>query len=97
MNTSNAHLASPKVGESLLMRRIKLFKHYVEPMQINNLFQTICKSRHKFCKVIMDEGSTENLVSQEMARKLGLQRLKHPTLCGISWFQDDHVGNIKKV
>ena len=67
-----------------------LAKHDVDPMKRRNLFRTICKSGGKCCKVIMDRGNTNNLVSEEMVRKLGLQRLEHPTPYGINWFRDDH-------
>lgn len=39
----------------------------------------------------MDGGSTNNLVFEEMVKKLELQRLKHPTSYCISVFQDDHL------
>lgn len=71
MEISDVDMASPKVGESLLMRRVMMDKHNVEPMQRRNLFQSICKSRGKCCKVIMDGGSIDNSISKEMVRKLG--------------------------
>jgi hypothetical protein len=39
-------------------------------VQRNNLFRTACKTKDKVCKVIIDSGSTENLVSTEMVEKL---------------------------
>jgi hypothetical protein len=33
------------------------------PVQRNNLFMTACKMKDKVCKVIIDSGSTDNLVS----------------------------------
>ena len=44
----------------------------------------------------MDSYSTDNLLFEEMVRKLGLQRLKHPTPYGISWFQDDHWVQVRE-
>jgi hypothetical protein len=39
------------------------------PAQKNNLFMTSCKMKDRVCKVIIDSGSTDNLVSTEMVEK----------------------------
>ena len=58
-----------------------------EPAQRKNLFRTTCKSKGKCCKVIIDSGSTDNLVSTEMVENLGLARTTHPTPYKVSWLQ----------
>ena len=72
---------SPKVGESLLLKRVllKAEKETRELAQRKSLFRTTCKSKEKCCKVIIDSGSTDNLVSIEMVDKLGLVKIVHPT------------------
>eukprot|EP00253_Pinus_taeda_P009388 PITA_09388 len=40
--------------------------------------------------MIIDSGSTDNLVSVDMVEKLGLKRLKHPTPYRVSWLQKGH-------
>ena len=40
--------------------------------------------------MIIDGGSTNNLVSEEMVSKLKLKREKHPQPYQISWVKDDH-------
>ena len=40
--------------------------------------------------MIIDCGSTKNLVSEEMVSKIKLKREKHPHPYQISWVQDDH-------
>jgi hypothetical protein len=40
------------------------------PVQRNSLFRTTCMTKDRVCKVIIDSGSTENLVSTEMVDKL---------------------------
>ena len=40
--------------------------------------------------MIIDGGSTDNLVSKEMVSKLKLKREKHPQPYQISWVKDDH-------
>lgn len=54
------------------------------------MFKTTCKSKGKCCKVIIDSGSTENLVSTEMVEKLGLARMVHPASYKVSWLQKGH-------
>ena len=58
----------------LLLTRIldKVEKEVHEPVQRKSLFRTICMSRGKCCKIVIDSGSTGNLVSTEMVEKLGL-------------------------
>ena len=40
--------------------------------------------------MIINGGSTDNLVSKEMVSKLKLKREKHPQPYQISWMKDDH-------
>lgn len=44
----------------------------------------------KCCKVVIDSGSSDNLVSKEMVNKLKLERLKHPKPYQIAWIRDEH-------
>ena len=69
---------------------LKLAKEATKQTQRKALFRTICKSYGKCCKLIIDSGSTDNLVSTEMVEKLELKRLKHPTLYKVSWLQKGH-------
>ncbi|KAH9292214.1 hypothetical protein KI387_042602, partial [Taxus chinensis] len=82
----------PEDGESLLMKRVLLKpnKEAMEPPQRKSLFRTRCKSKGKCCKVVIDSGSTDNLVSVEMVEKLGLKREPHPTPYKVSWLQKGH-------
>ncbi|KAH9315271.1 hypothetical protein KI387_023898 [Taxus chinensis] len=74
------------------MKRVLLKpnKEAMEPPQRKNLFRTRCKSKGKCCKVVIDSGSTDNLVSVEMVEKLGLKREPHPTPYKVSWLQKGH-------
>ena len=69
---------------------IKFDKEVKEPTQRKIIFRTICKSRGKCCKVVIDSCSTYNLVSTDMVEKLGLKRLKHHTPYKVSWLQKEH-------
>jgi hypothetical protein len=48
------------------------------------------KSRGKVCRVIIDSGSTDNLVLEEMVTKLNLKILKHSNPYLIEWIQDEY-------
>jgi hypothetical protein len=79
-------------GRSLMMRKVlvKPEKEVREPVQRNNLFRTACKTRDRVCKVIIDSGSTDNLVSTEMVEKLKLETTAHLNPYKVSWLQKGH-------
>eukprot|EP00253_Pinus_taeda_P013933 PITA_13933 len=83
---------TPETGEALVLNKVLLkpAKEVAEPDQRKALFRTICKSRGKCCKLIIDSGNTDNLVAVEMVEKLGLKKLKHPTPYKVSWLQKGH-------
>ena len=56
-----------------------------KPVQRNHLFRTTCKTKDRVCKVIIDSGSTDNLVSIEMVDKLELEATAHPKPYKVSW------------
>ena len=45
--------------------------------QHHSILKTKCQYKGKVCKVIVDSGSLDNLVSIEMVEKLGLERIQH--------------------
>ena len=61
-------------GRSLMMRKVLLKpkKEAKNPAQRNSLFQTSFKTKDRVCKVIVDSGSTNNIVSIDMVEKLGI-------------------------
>jgi hypothetical protein len=67
-----------------------------KPVQRNSLFRTACKTKDKVCKVIIDSGSTDNLVSTEMVEKLELKTTAHPRPYKVSWLQKGHQVMITK-
>jgi hypothetical protein len=74
-------------GKNPMMRKILLKpeKNVEEPIQRTSLFRTACKVKDRVCKVIIDSGSTENLVSTEMVEKLELKIAAHPNPYKVSW------------
>eukprot|EP00253_Pinus_taeda_P025527 PITA_25527 len=83
---------TPETSEALVLNKVLLkpAKEVAEPNQRKALFRTVCKSQGKCIKLIIDSGSTDNLVAVEMVEKLGLKKLKHPTPYKVSWLQKGH-------
>jgi hypothetical protein len=79
-------------GKNLMMRKVLLKpeKEVEEPVQRKILFETSCKSKDGVCKVIIDSGSTDNLVSTDMVEKLELKKTTHPNPYKVSWLQKGH-------
>ena len=57
----------------------KAKKEIHEPIQRISLSWIVCKSEEKCCKMVINNGSIDNLVSTKMVEKIGLQRMAHPT------------------
>jgi hypothetical protein len=83
----NVEAKGAEDGISLMMRKV-LLKPEAEvgkPVQRNSLFRIACKTKEKVCKVIIDSGSTNNLVSTEMVKKLELETIAHLKPYKVSW------------
>ncbi|KAM2928344.1 hypothetical protein COP2_035599 [Malus domestica] len=75
-------------GEVLVVRRsMNTVRVDSEDWLRHNIFHTRCTSGGKVCNVIIDEGSCENVVSQEMVDKFKLETKKHPTAYKLAWFK----------
>ena len=85
----SSHLEDTIRGEVLVNERV-LLSGETKPGQRRSLFHTRCKYEDKCCDMIIDGGSTDNLVSEEMVSKLKLKREKHPQPYQISWVKDEH-------
>jgi hypothetical protein len=62
----------------------------------SRLFRTACTAKDRKCKVIIDSGSTDNLVAAEMVEKLELETTKHPSPYKVSWLQKGHRVSVTK-
>jgi uncharacterized protein YlzI (FlbEa/FlbD family) len=85
-------------GRSLMMRKVLLTpeKEVEDAVQRNMIFRTTCKTKDRKCKVIIDSGSTDNLISTEMVEKLELEKTDHPRPYKVSWLQKGHQVNVTK-
>ena len=82
----------PETKEALVLNKVLLkpTKEVADQTQRKALFRTVCKSDGNCCKLIIDSGSTDNLVATEMVGKLSLKKLKYPTPYRASWLQKGH-------
>jgi hypothetical protein len=77
----NVEVEDAEGGRSLMMRKflLTLEKEAENPSQRNSLFQTTCKTKDRVCKVIVDNDSTDNLISTDMVEKMELETIIHPS------------------
>jgi hypothetical protein len=77
----NVEVEDAEGRRSLMMRKSLLTpeKEVESLVQRNKLFRTTCKTEDWKCKVIVDSGSTDNLISTEMVEKLALETIDHPS------------------
>jgi hypothetical protein len=64
--------------------------------QRTRLFKIACKTKGWACKVIVDSGSMENLISTDMVEKLDLETTDHPNPYKVLWLQEGHQVNVTK-
>jgi hypothetical protein len=81
-----------------MMRKVLLNpkKETENPTQRNSLFRTAFKTKDRVCKVIVESGSTNNLISTEMVEKPELETVVHPSPYRVSWIQKGHQVNVTK-
>jgi hypothetical protein len=79
-------------GKSLTVHKalLKPEKEVDSSAQRCRLFRTTCKTKGWKCKVIVDSGSTDNLISTEMVEKMELKTNKHPSPYKVTWLQKGH-------
>ncbi|XP_026459609.1 uncharacterized protein LOC113360070 [Papaver somniferum] len=61
-----------------------------------NIFQTTCTIEGKVCRMIIDSGSCENVVSEDAVRKLKLSTEKHPSPYSLHWLSKGSEVTISK-
>nr|GEX48000.1 hypothetical protein [Tanacetum cinerariifolium] len=78
---------------SFVIQRILLASKVTDSSQRHNLFKTRCIIFQKVFNVIIDNGSTENIVSRDIVQRLRLPMEKHPNPYKVDWIKS--VGYIK--
>ncbi|GMY18934.1 hypothetical protein FCV25MIE_14173 [Fagus crenata] len=67
----------------LLALRQNIEEHWLR----SNIFHTTCTIENRVCNLIIDGGSCENVISQEVVDKLRLQQEDHPNPYKLSWLK----------
>jgi hypothetical protein len=75
------------LSRSLVVRRLLLAPKQMDQSQRHNIFRTRCTVNRRVCDVIIDNGSSENIISRTMVTKLGLKTEKHPSPYKIGWIK----------
>jgi hypothetical protein len=75
---------------------LKIEVEHERPVQRNSFFRTTCKTKEKVCKVIIDSGITDNLVSTKMVEKLELETTTHLKPYKVSWLHKGHQVMVTK-
>jgi hypothetical protein len=85
-------------GSSLTVHKVLLTpeKEVEDTTQRTRLFRTTCKTKGWKCKVIVDSGSMDNLISTEMVEKLELETTNHPSPYKLLWLQKGHQVSFTK-
>uniref|UniRef100_A0A0D2ZT55 CCHC-type domain-containing protein n=1 Tax=Brassica oleracea var. oleracea TaxID=109376 RepID=A0A0D2ZT55_BRAOL len=73
-------------GPCLMVRRVCLAPHHTdENPQWHSLFHSKCNIAGKVCKFIIDSGSCENVVAEDVVNKLKLTTELHPCPYKLAW------------
>ena len=56
--------------------------------QRHNLFHTQGMIKDKLCRIIIDNGSCNNIASQELVDRMGLKQQRHPNPYKMQWLND---------
>ena len=76
----------PKEGDNLMIRRTLIREPKKEDTNHRTmLFRIKCKIMGKVCRVIIDSGSIDNIINEEVVEKLKLKRIQHVNPYKVTW------------
>jgi hypothetical protein len=81
----------PEEGEHncfISLRVLSVTAEKEENGQRHNLFHTRGLIKDKLCRIIVDNGSCNNIASQELVDNLGLKSRQHPSPYKMQWLND---------
>ncbi|PON83156.1 Zinc finger, CCHC-type [Trema orientale] len=84
-----AEFAEGDEGEEVacIIQRLLFTPKKLDDSQRHKIFQTRSTIRNKVCNVIIDSGSSENVVSKALVKTLNLKNEKHPSPYKIAWIK----------
>jgi hypothetical protein len=85
-------------GKYMMLKKVLLKPEpdVEKPVQRKVLFRTSCKTKDRVCKVIIDSGSNDNLVSTKMVEKLELEETAHSKPYKFPWLKKGHQVMVTK-
>ncbi|KAM0976371.1 hypothetical protein FF1_019350 [Malus domestica] len=84
-------------GEALVVQRRMTTAHVEDDDWLrHNIFRTKCTTNGKICNLIIDSGSCENVVSQDMVNKLKLKTKKCHIPYKLAWLQKGNEMHVDK-
>lgn len=83
------NVADADTGEELacIVQRLLLAPKKPNNSQRHKIFRTRCIIRSKVCNVIINSGSSENVVSKAVVKALNLKTERHPSPYKIAWIK----------
>ena len=92
-------ISTPDEGDQLscVIQRILFTPTAGQIPQRNSLFRTRCTINDKVCQVIIDSGSSENLVSKKLVSALNLKTDPHPNPYKVSWIKKGGEATVSEV
>ena len=78
------------MGEKLMIRNVLMRQpNQSEPKQRRALFRVKCKIKGKVCKLIVDSGYIDNIISEEATKKLKLTKVPHENPYKVTWLNQE--------
>lgn len=76
-------------GEAVacIVQRLLLAPKKKDDSQRHKIFRTRCTVRNNVCNIIIDSGSSENVVSKALVKTLNLKTERHPSPYKIAWIK----------
>ncbi|XP_019168246.1 PREDICTED: uncharacterized protein LOC109163967 [Ipomoea nil] len=73
---------------SFFIKRILYTTEEKGPVQRSNIFRAYCSILGKVCKLIVDNGSCDNIVSRSLVQHLNLRTEPHPRSYKLGWIKE---------
>nr|GMC60508.1 Zinc finger, CCHC-type [Ipomoea batatas] len=82
---------------SFVVRRLLYTNEEKPPVQRNNIFRAYCTVLGKVCKLIIGNGSCDNIISQALVEHLNLPTQPHPKPYKLGWIREGPSVTVSKV
>jgi hypothetical protein len=96
----NENEIQPDEGDNncFISRRVlSIFAAKEENEQRHNLFHTRGMIKDKVCRIIVDNGSCNNIASQELVERMKLKQCRHPNPYKMQWLNDSGALRVTNV